>query len=99
MTSIRQGLVACLLIATAASVSACASGCSATPDKLAALRRGMSYAEATGIMGCSGSALKTESDDMRSVEWTGPGTIANVTNLDFQNDQLLYYQTRSKYGL
>ena len=73
---IRKALAASLLFAMAASVSACASGCGATPDKLAALRRGMSYAEASGIMGCSGSALKTESDDVRSVEWTGPGTIA-----------------------
>ena len=96
---IRKALAASLLFAMAASVSACASGCGATPDKLAALRRGMSYAEASGIMGCSGSALKTESDDVRSVEWTGPGTIASVTDLDFQNDRLLYYQTRSKYGL
>ena len=101
---IRKALAASLLFAMAASVSACVNRFitgerDLTPDKLAALRRGMSYAEASGIMGCSGSALKTESDDVRSVEWTGPGTIASVTDLDFQNDRLLYYQTRSKYGL
>jgi hypothetical protein len=90
-----------LLVAASALVSGCASTCNATPDKLAALQRGMSYQEATRIMGCSGSLVSPEgpsSGEVSTVEWTGPGTIFTATQLDFRDDRLLYYTTRSRGG-
>ena len=69
--------VASLLLAlvVASSTTGCASSCSATPDKLAALKRGMSYGEATGVMGCTGTQVTPNGPDtaeMSSVEWDGP---------------------------
>jgi hypothetical protein len=33
-----------------------------------------------------------------TVEWTGPGTIFTATQLDFRDDRLLFYTTRSRGG-
>ena len=85
-----------------AVVPGCASTCTATPEKLAALKRGMSSAEATSVMGCAGSPTGPRSDapgDVSTLEWTGPGTVFTATDLDFRGDQLLYYVTRAKGGL
>ena len=87
-----------LLAATSVLVSGCAATCDATPDKLAALQRGMSYEETTRIMGCSGSLVSPQgpaSGEVSTVEWTGPGTIFTATQLDFRDDRLLFYTTRS----
>jgi len=85
-----------------AVVPGCASTCTATPEKLAALKRGMSSAEATSVMGCAGSPVGPRTDapgEVSTIEWTGPGTVFTATDLDFQGDQLLYYVTRAKGGL
>jgi hypothetical protein len=85
-----------------AVVPGCASTCNATPEKLAALKRGMSAAEATSVMGCAGSPVGSRTDapgEVSTIEWTGPGTVFTATDLDFQGDQLLYYVTRAKGGL
>jgi hypothetical protein len=87
---------------TLAIVPGCASTCSATPEKLAALKRGMSSAEATSVMGCAGSPIGPRTDapgEVSTIQWTGPGTVFTATDLDFQGDQLLYYVTRAKGGL
>src|SRR5215471_5121010 len=89
-------MVAALLML--AVVPGCASTCTATPEKLAALKRGMSAAEATSVMGCAGSPVGPPSE-VSTLEWTGPGTVFTATDLDFQGDQLLYYVTRAKGGL
>jgi hypothetical protein len=93
----------CAGLAVAASmlVSGCAGSCDATPDKLAALQRGMSYGETTRIMGCSGSLVSPQgpaSGEVSTIEWTGPGTIFTATQLDFRDDRLLFYTTYSRGG-
>jgi hypothetical protein len=93
----------CAGLAAAASVlmSGCAATCGANPDKLAALQRGMSYAETTRIMGCSGSLVSPQgpaSGEVSTIEWTGPGTIFTATQLDFRDDRLLFYTTYSRGG-
>src|SRR5215471_18982870 len=84
-----------------ALLPACTSTCTATDEKLALLRRGMSQAEAAGIMGCAGSLVAPAGTDadVSSLEWRGPGTVVMATQLDFQHDRLLYYVTRAKGGL
>ena len=84
-----------------ALLPACTSTCTATDEKLALLRRGMSQAEAVGIMGCTGSLVAPAGtdDDVSSLEWRGPGTVVMATQLDFQHDRLLYYVTRARGGL
>jgi hypothetical protein len=93
----------CAGLAAAASVlmSGCAATCGANPDKLAALQRGMSYEQATQIMGCSGSLVSPQgptSGEVSTIEWTGPGTIFTATQLDFRDDRLLFYTTYSRNG-
>ena len=89
------------MLATMTLVAGCTSACTATSNKLAALRRGMSQAEAASIMGCAGSPVTPAgpAHDVSSLEWRGPGTIVMATQLDFLNDRLLYYVTRATGGL
>ena len=86
-----------LVLAAAASTTGCASSCSATPDKLAALKRGMSYDEATGVMGCPGTHVTH--DDISTVEWDGPehGVVSRV-QLDFRDGRLLSFTTGNRGG-
>ena len=97
----RFSLAVLALLASATLLAACTSTCAVTADKLALLRRGMSQAEATGVMGCAGSPVAPADprNDLSSYEWRGPGTVVMATQLDFQNDQLLYYVTWAKGGL
>jgi hypothetical protein len=90
-----------LLAAASVLVSGCVSTCGVTPDKLAALQRGMSSEETTRIMGCSGSLVSPQgpaSAEVSTIEWTGPGTIFTATQLDFRDDHLLFYTTYSRGG-
>jgi hypothetical protein len=90
-----------LLAAASVLVSGCAATCGATPDKLAALQRGMSYEETTRIMGCSGSLVSPQgpaSAEVSTIEWTGPGTVFTGTQLDFRDDRLLFYTTYARGG-
>src|SRR5215471_9357059 len=84
-----------------ALVSGCAGSCGATADKLAALQRGMTYEQSASIMGCAGSPVAAADmidGNVKRVEWNGPGSIFTATELDFQDDRLLYYTTRSRTG-
>ena len=86
-----------LVLAAAASTTGCASSCSATPDKLAALKRGMSYDEATGVMGCPGTQVTH--DDISTVEWNGPDRgVVSRTQLDFRDGHLLSFTTGNRGG-
>jgi hypothetical protein len=90
------------LAAASVLVSGCAGTCGASPDKLATLQRGMSYAETARIMGCEGRMISPDSsasDEVSTVEWTGPGSIFMATQADFRDDRLLYYTTRARGGL
>ena len=89
------------LLAATVLGSGCTSICSATPEKLASLQRGMSKAEATRVMGCRGTpvAPADAADNVSSLEWRGPDPGVVVTQLDFVNDQLLYYVVAAKGGL
>ena len=94
-------LVTIALLGALAVLPACTSTCTVTDEKLSTLRRGMSQAEAVSVMGCAGSPVAPAGTDdgVSSLEWRGPGTIVMATQLDFQNDRLLYYVTRAKGGL
>ncbi len=101
----KQSRTIALLVVTTASLSAAgnAMACSATTDKLQALRRGMTYEQASEVMGCSGtsiSAASPQSGDYATVEWSGselPGLTR--TQLDFQNGRLLSFTTGRRAGL
>ena len=100
-----QSRTIALFIATAAGLLAAsnAQACSATTDKLQALRRGMTYEQATEVMGCGGaqiSAASPQSGDYATVEWSGselPGITR--TQIDFLNGQLLSFTTGRRAGL
>lgn len=99
---LRWLMVGTGLAAASMLASGCASTCSANPEKLAALQRGMSYAEATRVMGCEGLVISPHdpsSGEVSTVEWNGPGSILAATRLDFRDGQLLYYTTRTRGGL
>jgi len=82
-------------------LSGCVTACSANADKLASLQPGMSYDEASRIMGCPGRPVARDRSEsgLFSVEWEGPGpNLFMSTELDFLDDKLLYYTTRSRSG-
>jgi hypothetical protein len=93
-------LLKCTAVAaTSAAVAGCASSCGANADKLARLQRGMSAEQASAIMGCPGSTLAArDGDGLTTMEWRGPGSLFIASDLDFRDDRLLYYTTRSKLG-
>ena len=89
------------LLASALALSACSTACNATGDKLANLRRGMTSAEATAVMGCAGQpvAPATPGEGFSSLAWQGPGTVATETQLDFEDDRLLWYVSHRRGAL
>lgn len=92
-----------LTIASSVLVSGCAVQCGSNPEKLAALRRGMSYEETTRIMGCPGSLVSTyapDSGEASTVEWDGPGSVFFMrTQIDFLDGRLLFFTTEPRGGL
>lgn len=87
-----------VVLAASASTAGCASSCSATPDKLATLKRGMSYDQATSVMGCSGTQV-SHTDDASTVEWDGPERgVVSRTQLDFRDGKLLSFTTGNRGG-
>jgi hypothetical protein len=91
-----------LVLAAASSATGCASSCSANADKLAALKRGMSYEDAAGVMGCSGTQVTRnapETADVSTVEWSGPDRgMVSRTQLDFRDGHLLSFTTGNRGG-
>ncbi|SJZ85424.1 hypothetical protein SAMN02745126_02566 [Enhydrobacter aerosaccus] len=96
-------LSALLLLGVAVLLPGCASGCGATTDKLAALRRGMSYDETIQVMGCSGSLVTPgapASSAYSIVEWDGPPSrVFNRTRIDFLDGKLVSYTTELRGAL
>ena len=91
-----------LLLAAASSTAGCAASCSATAGKLAALKRGMSYDEATQVMGCGGTQVTPNAratPEVSTVEWNGPerGAVSR-TQLDFRDGHLLSFTTDNRGG-
>ena len=90
-----------LAVLAAGLTSGCTSSCSATAEKLGTLQRGMTYQQSAAVMGCAGAPVTAEdmaNGNVSRFEWTGPGSILTATELDFQDDRLLYYTTRSRTG-
>jgi len=97
-TMMRLGVI----VAFATLAAGCASSCGANPSNLAALKRGMSYDETVQVMGCAGtqtSKATVASGDFATVEWDGPRPrLANRTQIDFINGQLLSYTIDGRFG-
>ena len=91
-----------LLLAAASSTAGCATTCSATVDKLASLKRGMSHDEAQGVMGCPGSQVTAnglDTAEISVVEWKGPQRgVVSRTQVDFKNGRLVNYTTGNRGG-
>ena len=91
-----------LVLAAAASTTGCASSCSASAEKLTNLKRGMSYDEATQVMGCSGTQVTPNAPatpEVSSVEWDGPEHgVVSRTQLDFRDGHLLSFTTDNRGG-
>jgi hypothetical protein len=88
-----------LVLAAAASTTGCASSCSASAEKLANLKRGMTYDEATGVMGCAGTQVTHDPSDVSTVEWDGPDRgVVSRTQLDFRDGRLLSFTTGNRGG-
>jgi hypothetical protein len=87
----------------ALALGGCAVSCGATSDRLASLRRGMSYDEAAAIMGCPGSLLTDRSPttgEFSIVEWSGPDSrVFSWTQIDFIDGKLLSYSTGRRGAL
>ena len=83
-------------------ISGCAGQCTANSEKLAALRRRMSYEETSMVMGCPGvqvSANNPNSGEPSTVEWNGPESMIFMrTQIDFLDSRLLSYTTVSRGG-
>ena len=92
-----------LAVSTGLLVSGCAATCGANPQKLALLRRGMSYDETAVIMGCPGQRVSEQSPlsgDYATVEWNGPDSIFfKRTQIDFLYGKLLSYTTENRGAL
>ncbi|MFI5001183.1 MAG: hypothetical protein ACHQK9_15005 [Reyranellales bacterium] len=91
------------MVASSTLLAGCAMTCGANAEKLAALRRGMSYEEAANIMGCTGKVVSTNapaSGEASTVEWDGPGSLLFTrTQIDFLGGRLLSYTTGQRGGL
>ena len=98
----RLVFVLLLTIAASASTTGCASSCSANAQKLSALKRGMTYDEAIGVMGCPGTQVTKngpDSAEVSTVEWDGPNRgLVSRTQLDFREGQLLSYTSNNRGG-
>jgi hypothetical protein len=97
------GCAAALTAAAMIGLPGCVATCGATPDRLAALQRGMSYQETARIMGCQGTVISPNgpaSSEVSTVEWNGPlrGSVFTATQANFRDDRLLYYRTLDKSG-
>jgi hypothetical protein len=83
--------------------SGCAIQCGANSERLAALRRGMSYEETARIMGCDGQVISQHgptSGEASTVEWDGPDSVFFTrTQIDFLGGKLLSYTTGQRGGL
>ncbi len=93
------GLLAVLALAF---TGGCAGGCWASAEKLGALKRGMTYAETSEIMGCPGSvvtAAAPDSGDFAIVEWDGPRVLSYHTRMEFEAGKLLSYTTERRGAL
>ena len=99
----QSSTIALFIVTTGLFAAGSAEACSATTDKLQALRRGMSYEQAVEVMGCGGtplSAASPQSGDYATIEWSGselPGLTR--TQIDFQNGRLLSFTTGRRAGL
>ena len=90
-----------LAVGSAVLVSGCTGPCGANPEKLAELRRGMSYEETSKIMGCSGALVSADSPgsgEASTVEWNGPDSIFMRTQIEFLEGRLLFFTTSSRTG-
>ncbi len=99
----RCGKAGFVVVAAAALLAGgCASNCSATSEKLAHLRRGMSQHEATAVMGCEGRQVSQGSSaagELTTVEWDGPTfRLSRNTQLDFRDGRLLSFTTGRRGG-
>jgi hypothetical protein len=91
-----------LALAALSLAPGCALTCSANDQKLAQLQRGMSYEEASRVMGCPGSVVSEytpTTGDYATVEYNGPNSLFTRTRLDFMEGRLLYYTTEPRAGL
>jgi hypothetical protein len=92
-----------LVMMAAMLLGGCAGTCRATDDKLAALRRDMSYEETAQVMGCQGKVVTANapsSGEFSTVEWDGPRSyVFTGTQLDFLGGKLLSYTTGQRGGL
>jgi hypothetical protein len=90
-------LIGLVVVGGSMSLSACALSCSASEQKLASLRRGMTYVEASQVMGCPGTLVTANSpadSTFATVEWNGPDSLFfRHTQIDFQDGKLLSYTT------
>jgi len=91
------------VLSGAMALPGCALSCGATTDKLANLRRGMSYDEVKQVMGCAGMTVTDygpANADYAIVEWNGPGSMVfGRTRLDFLDGKLLSYSTETRGAL
>ncbi len=92
-----------LAVVGATFLPGCAITCSASANKLAALRRGMTYDEATRVMGCPGAVVTERGPanaDYAIVEWNGPDSVFfSRTRINFQDGKLLSYITEKRGAL
>jgi len=91
-----------LVLASLSLASGCALTCSANDRNLSELRRGMSYDEASRVMGCQGSVASEytpTTGDYAIVEYNGPYSLFMRTRLDFLQGRLLYFTTEPRGAL
>ncbi|MBS0517819.1 MAG: hypothetical protein JSR90_03960 [Proteobacteria bacterium] len=103
-TALKSAMLkpATLVLGLAILLPGCAADCGATAKKLATLRRGMSYDETAGIMGCPGNLMTpaTPGAAYAAFEWDGPESLVfNRTRIDFLDGKLLSYTTEQRGAL
>ncbi|HLG45078.1 MAG TPA: hypothetical protein VKY24_02465 [Reyranella sp.] len=98
-----RGTLVLLVLAGALAQGGCAVSCGATPERLASLRRGMSYDETAAVMGCPGGLVTDRSPltgEFAIVEWSGPASrVFSWTQIDFLDGKLLSYSTGRRGAL
>jgi hypothetical protein len=96
-------LAVALLALSAFTSSGCAIQCGASAAKLAELRPGMSYSDASRVMGCPGSPVAGGSPNESAfaiVEWDGPDSLLfRRTRIEFVDGKVVFYTTEYRGAL
>ena len=100
--TLRSTLALLSALCVTASAGCSSLSCGVDQHKLAQLREGMSYAEVSKLMGCSGERVSEhglDPDEFATIEWAGPDSLLfSRTHVVFFDRKLFSVMTYRRGG-